>query len=183
MKIYTKKGDQGKTSLLGGTKVPKDHARIEAYGSTDELNSFIGLLLEELPAGSDQKNILKTVQYIIFEIGASLATEADKSHLYEANLTEAQIQQLEQVIDAMQEVLPVQKYFVLPGGYKSVALAHVCRTVCRRAERQVVYLNNSESINPLILIYLNRLSDYLFVLSRKLAMDFGAEEVYWIPEK
>ena len=182
MKIYTKKGDQGKTSLLGGTKVPKYHVRIEAYGSTDELNSFIGLLIEELPTNSDQKAILKMVQYTIFEIGASLATEQDKAHLYEANLKDSQILQLEQAIDAMQEVLPVQKYFVLPGGHKSVALAHVCRTVCRRAERQVVELSNAETINPIILIYLNRLSDYLFVLSRKLAQDFGAEEVYWIPE-
>ncbi len=183
MKIYTKGGDKGKTSLLGGTRVPKYHVRIEAYGSTDELNSHIGLLIEELPANSDQKEILKTVQYKIFELGASLATEQNKQNLYAPDLKELHIQQLESAIDAMQLALPEQKYFILPGGHKSVALAHICRTVCRRAERQVTLLNDTEPVHPVILPYLNRLSDYLFVLSRKLAKDSGAEEVYWIPEK
>ena len=183
MKIYTKGGDKGKTSLLGGTRVAKHHDRIEAYGSTDELNSCIGLLIEELPKDSDQKELLKTIQYKIFELGASLATEQDKQQLYAPDLKEVHIQQLEQAIDAMQAVLPEQKYFVLPGGHKSVAMAHVCRTVCRRAERQVVLLNETESVHPVILPYLNRLSDYLFVVSRKLAQDFGVEEVYWMPEK
>jgi cob(I)alamin adenosyltransferase len=183
MKIYTKGGDKGKTSLLGGTRVSKHHARIEAYGTTDELNSVIGLLIEELPSDSDHKQILKTVQYKIFELGSSLATEQDKQQLYTPDLKEAHIVQLEEAIDTMQLVLPVQKYFVLPGGHRSVATAHLCRTVCRRAERQVVFLNESEPVHPVILPYLNRLSDYLFVLSRKLAQDFGADEVFWIPEK
>lgn len=183
MKIYTKGGDKGKTSLLGGTRVPKHHMRIEAYGSTDELNSCIGLLIEELPGDSNQKEILKTVQYKIFELGASLATESDKQDLYSPNLNESHIKQLEEAIDAMQAVLPEQKYFVLPGGHKSIAIAHLCRTVCRRAERQVTLLHESESTHPIILPYLNRLSDYLFVVSRKLAQDYGVDEVYWIPEK
>lgn len=183
MKIYTKGGDKGKTSLLGGTRVAKHHVRIEAYGSTDELNSCIGLLIEELPNDSDQKVLLKSVQYKLFELGASLASEENKQDLYKPNLTEAHITQLEQAIDAMQLVLPEQKYFVLPGGHKSVAVAHLCRTVCRRAERQVALLNEAETIHPIILPYLNRLSDYLFVVSRKLAKDFGVDEVYWIPEK
>src|SRR6187402_3278730 len=183
MKIYTKGGDKGKTSLLGGTRVAKYHDRIEAYGSTDELNSCIGLLIEELPKNSDQKELLKNIQYKIFELGASLATEQDKQLLYAPDLKEAHIQQLEEAIDAMQAVLPKQKYFVLPGGHKSVAMAHLCRTVCRRAERQVVLFNETEPVHPVILPYLNRLSDYLFVVSRKLALDFGVEEVYWIPEK
>jgi cob(I)alamin adenosyltransferase len=183
MKIYTKGGDKGKTSLLGGTRVPKHHIRIEAYGTTDELNSCIGLLIEELPNDSDQKALLKTVQYKIFELGASLATEPDKQQLYAPDLTEAHIQQLEEAIDAMQAVLPKQKYFVLPGGHRSVAMAHLCRTVCRRAERQVVLLNEKDPVHPVILPFLNRLSDYLFVVSRKLAQDFGADEVFWIPEK
>lgn len=183
MKIYTKGGDKGKTSLLGGTRVAKHHIRIEAYGSTDELNSCIGLLIEELPALSDQRAVLKTIQYKLFELGASLATEADKQQLYAPDLKESLIQQLEDAIDAMQAVLPEQKYFVLPGGHKSVAMAHLCRTVCRRAERHVVLVNETEPVHALILPFLNRLSDYLFVLSRKLAQDFGADEVFWIPEK
>jgi cob(I)alamin adenosyltransferase len=183
MKIYTKGGDKGKTSLLGGTRVAKYSDRIEAYGSTDELNSCIALLIEELPSYSEQKELLKEVQYKIFELGASLATEKNKQELYAPNLKEEHITHLEEAIDKMQALLPEQKYFILPGGHKSVAMAHLCRTVCRRAERQVVLLNDSEPIHPMIIPYLNRLSDYLFVVSRKLALDFGVEEVYWIPEK
>lgn len=183
MKIYTKGGDKGKTSLLGGTRVAKHHIRIEAYGSTDELNSCIGLLIEELPAHSDQKEILKTVQYKIFELGASLASEPDKQDLYAPDLNESHIKQLEDAIDAMQAVLPEQKYFILPGGHKSIATAHLCRTVCRRAERHVTLLHDSNPTHEIILPYLNRLSDYLFVVSRKLAQDFGVDEVFWIPEK
>ena len=183
MKIYTKGGDKGKTSLLGGTRVEKYNDRIEAYGSTDELNSCIGLLLEELPKKSEQKELLKEVQYKIFELGASLATEKDKQALYAPNLKEEHITHLEQAIDTMQTLLPEQKFFILPGGHKSVAMAHLCRTVCRRAERQVVLLNDTEPVHPMILPYLNRLSDYLFVVSRKLAFDFNVEEVFWIPEK
>lgn len=183
MKIYTKKGDQGTTSLLGGTKVSKHHTRIEAYGSTDELNSFIGLLIEELPKHSDQKKILEAIQYKIFELGASLATELEKQHLYTPDLKEAHLHQLEQAIDKMQEALPTLSHFIMPGGHPSIAAAHICRTVCRRAERQVAYLNESEPVHPLILPYLNRLSDYLFVVSRKMAQDFGIVEVKWIPGK
>lgn len=183
MKIYTKGGDKGKTSLLGGTRVVKYHARIEAYGSTDELNSYIGLLIEELPAVFPQKEILKNIQYKIFELGASLATEPEKQQLYAPDLNEMHIKQLEEAIDEIQAVLPEQKYFILPGGHKAVAIAHICRTVCRRAERQVVQLNETEPIHPVILPFLNRLSDYLFVVSRKLAQDFDAGEVFWIPAK
>ena len=183
MKIYTKGGDKGKTSLLGGTRVAKYNDRIEAYGTTDELNSCIALLIEELPPNSDQKDLLKEVQYKIFELGASLATEQDKQKLYAPNLKEEHIKKLENAIDVMQAVLPELKYFVLPGGHKSVAMAHLCRTVCRRAERQVVLLHDAEPVHPIILPYLNRLSDYLFVVSLKLAFDFNVEEVYWIPEK
>lgn len=183
MKIYTKKGDQGSTSLLGGTRVPKHHARIEAYGSTDELNSFIGALIEEMPSDSDQASLLKMVQYKIFEIGSSLATEPDKQHLYTPDLTEEHIRPLELAIDAMQDILPKLTHFIMPRGHRSIAAAHICRTVCRRAERHVSYLNESEPTHPVILPFLNRLSDYLFVLSRKLALDFGIEEVKWVPEK
>lgn len=183
MKIYTKKGDQGITSLLGGTKVPKHHARIEAYGSTDELNSFVGLLIAELPQASDQEQLLHKIQYTIFELGASLATEKEQEHLYTPNLTEAHILQLEQAIDAMQDVLPKLTHFIMPSGHRAIATAHICRTICRRAERNVAYLNETEAVHPFILPYLNRLSDYLFVVSRKLAKDFEVEEVKWLPGK
>lgn len=183
MKIYTKTGDKGTSSLLGGTRVSKSHERLEAYGTTDELNSFIALLLSKIPAHHTAYSILRNAQSLLFEIGASLATEENKQHLYQPNLSENNILELENSMDQMTENLPIQKHFILPAPQESVALAHVCRTICRRAERAVIAIPDKASFHPLLIPYLNRLSDYFFVLSRQLSKDTSTEEVYWIPEK
>ncbi len=181
LKIYTKTGDQGKTSLIGGTKVAKSSLRIESYGTIDELNSFIGLLIDNLD-NKQGKKMLKEVQDRLFTIGASLACDPDKeSKMKIPDLNEADIRLLEDEIDKMQSKLPEMKHFILPGGHVAVSTAHIARCVCRRAERACVHLHEAEFVEPLILKYLNRLSDYLFVLARYIGHKLKVKEVIWKP--
>ncbi len=180
MKIYTKTGDKGSTSLLGGTRVSKNHIRIESYGEVDELNSFIGLLRDQ-DIQEDAKNFLLEVQDRLFTIGSSLASDPGKSKVKIPELSQEDIDLLEKEIDKMNEVLPEMRSFVLPGGHTFVSFCHIARCVCRRAERHVVRLAQNEEVNELVIIYLNRLSDYLFVLSRKIAFDLKAIETPWKP--
>lgn len=181
-KIYTKTGDLGKTSLIGGTKVLKNHLRIESYGTTDELNSYIGLVNDNL-LDSHSKFILKEIQDRLFTIGSSLACDPEKEPLMKIpDLKEEDILLLENEIDKMNETLPVMKSFILPGGHITVSTIHVARCICRRAERICVHLQQENiSVDPLIIKYLNRLSDYLFVLARYTGHLLGAEEVPWKP--
>ena len=189
MKIYTKTGDVGETSLFGGRRVLKSELRIDAYGTVDELNSWIGLLRDvEIQQGT--KDLLKEIQDRLFTLCSTLAADPDNAKLKTPDLHESDIELLEKAIDEMDEVLEPLRNFVLPGGHVYVSYCHLARTVCRRAERLCVALNHSHAsdtssnANELIAIkYLNRLSDYLFSLSRKIAKDLGAEEVNWFPRK
>lgn len=178
-KIYTKTGDSGETSLFGGTRVPKSHLRVEVYGTVDELNAHIGLLgdLIETP---QYKAVLKEVQDRLFTIGSVLASDPSKNMMV-PDLKLDDIQLLENEIDTMELALPALKNFILPGGHQTVSFCNIARTVCRRAERLAVALDNIEKIDPLSIKYLNRLSDYLFVLGRKVGKDLGATEVIWKP--
>lgn len=180
LKIYTKTGDKGQTGLLGGTRVPKHHIRIEAYGTVDELNSWIGLLRDSI-ADEYQKGILIETQDRLFTIGSSLASDPQKSKVKIPHLGEDDITLFEKEMDAMDAVLPPMKNFVLPGGHEIVSKCHITRCVCRRAERRVNQLAESEQVDDLVIKYLNRLSDYLFMLSRKLAHDLNAPETPWKP--
>ena len=183
MKIYTKTGDLGKTSLIGGQKVSKSELKIEAYGTVDELNSFIGLLRDqEVNRNLERQQLLQDVQDNCFVIGSVLATVAGYTKFKLPDITEAHVEQLERAIDQMDEGLPELKYFVLPGGHPSVSIAHVCRTVTRRAERCIIRLSQEEEVNPIVIKYINRLSDYFFVLSRKMGQELGAPEINWMPE-
>lgn len=181
-KIYTKTGDQGKTSLIGGTKVYKSDLRIEAYGTVDELNSFIGLCLDHLKS-HNINNVLAEVQDRLFTIGSALACDPEKeTKLKIPDLHEEDINLLEKEIDKMNEVLPVMKSFILPGGHVTVSGLHVARTVCRRSERYCVKMLKKEmEVESLIIKYLNRLSDYLFVLARFAAHQLGVAEIPWKP--
>jgi cob(I)alamin adenosyltransferase len=183
-KIYTKTGDAGNTSLIGGTKVPKSHIRISAYGTVDELNAFIGLLNDQL-SDTHSREMLREIQDRLFTIGSSLACDPEKEIAMQIpDLKESDILLLEKEIDAMNEKLPEMKSFILPGGHVAVSTAHVCRTVCRRAERIIVELDSIQPLGqPLIVKYINRLSDYLFVLARYLGFLLGAEEVKWVARK
>lgn len=180
MKVYTKKGDQGQTGILGGTRLPKHHLRIESYGTVDELNAFIGVLRDGIDI-EQHRNDLKKVQDELFTIGSQLASDPEKNKMKLPMIDEKEIAYLEERMDAMDAELPEMRSFVLPGGHPSVSNAHVCRCVCRRAERLCSALSENEAVNPLILQYLNRLSDYFFVLSRHLTMKLGVEEVPWQP--
>ncbi len=182
LKIYTKTGDSGKTSLIGGTKVSKSHLRIETYGTTDELNSYIGLV-SDLITDDHSKVILKEIQDRLFTIGSSLACDPHKEPLMKIpDLKEADVELLEKEIDKMNEVLVPMKFFILPGGHPSVSTTHVARCVCRRAERLCVNMQEHELfVDPLVIKYINRLSDYLFVLSRFIGYLLGVEEVAWRP--
>lgn len=180
MKIYTKTGDRGMTSLVGGTRVSKGDLKIESYGTVDELNSWIGVL-RDLPVNESRKDLLKEIQDRLFTIGADLASEAEQTKKKIPDLLETDIELLEKQMDEMNEVIPPLRAFVLPGGHQSVSFTHVARTVCRRAERLVIRLSDLEETNPLIIKYLNRLSDFLFVLSRKVTQELGTEEVAWKP--
>lgn len=182
MKIYTKTGDSGTTSLLGGARVSKAHVRIEAYGTVDELNSYVGLLRDQ-DVNTNRKELLKQIQDRLFTLGAHLATELGKDKVVKPDLFEEDIQLLEDQMDSMDSELPELKSFVLPGGHQSVSFAHLARCVCRRAERIVIALNETEPVDALIVQYLNRLSDFLFVLGRKMAAELSAEEVKWEPRK
>ncbi len=183
MKVYTRKGDQGKTSLIGGTRVSKSHLRIEAYGTVDELNCYIGLVRDQ-EVNNGRKDFLKEIQDRLFTVGATLATDPAKSSSKVPDLLQEDIDNLEQAMDKMNEVLPAMKFFVLPGGHQSVSFAHLARVVCRRAERLCIRLSEQdEEVEALVLKYLNRLSDYLFVLSRLMTQELDAEEVPWVPRK
>jgi cob(I)alamin adenosyltransferase len=180
MKIYTKTGDAGETSLIGGTRVPKFHLRIESYGTIDELNSYIGLIQCQ-PIDPHAQQILKEIQDRLFTIGASLAADPDKSRMKIPDLKAADIALLELEMDTMNEVLPELKHFVLPGGNTIVSYCHIARCICRRAERLTVQLAAESFVDNQVTIYLNRLSDYLFVLGRKLTFDMNSEENIWVP--
>ena len=189
MKVYTKTGDTGTTALFGGTRVPKHHIRIESYGTVDELNSHIGLIRDQ-EINSIYKNVLIEVQDRLFTVGAILATPPEKEtlksgekRLQNLGIVETDIEFLENQIDSMEESLPPMTHFVLPGGHTTVSYCHIARCVCRRAERLAVHLNDIEPTNEMVIKYLNRLSDYLFVLARKLSYDLKADEVQWIPRK
>ncbi|MGM0635695.1 MAG: cob(I)yrinic acid a,c-diamide adenosyltransferase [Bacteroidota bacterium] len=189
MKIYTKTGDEGTTALFGGTRVPKSHIRIDAYGTVDELNSHIGMI-KDLSGDEAIKTRLNQIQDRLFTIGSILATDPEKATLKNGKerlsipkISESDIHQLETDIDKMNEELPPMTHFILPGGHPTVSQCHISRCVCRRAERISTALNGSEPIEPKVLKYLNRLSDYLFVLARKISKDVDAEEVKWIPKK
>ncbi len=189
MKIYTKTGDQGITALFGGTRVPKHHIRIDSYGTVDELNSYIGLIRDQ-HIDANTKDTLIEIQNKLFTVGAVLATDPAKAILKNgtkrlniATISEADVQFLEQEIDRMDTLLPPMTHFVLPGGHETVSFCHVARCVCRRAERLATALYELEPFEDTTLHYLNRLSDYLFVLARKLSMDLQADEIQWIPTK
>lgn len=182
MKIYTKTGDLGKTSLIGGTKVPKSHLRIETYGTVDELNSHIGLV-SDLIDDQASKIILKEIQDRLFTIGSSLACDPEKEPLMKMpDLKEGDVVLLGKEIDLMNEVLTPMKFFILPGGHVAISSTHVARCVCRRAERLCVNMQEHELfVDPLVIKYINRLSDYLFVLSRYVAHLLKVEEIGWKP--
>lgn len=182
IKIYTKTGDTGETSLIGGTKVPKSHMRIDAYGTIDELNSYIGLLGDHF-RHEPSNTALKEIQDRLFTIGSSLACDPDKEpKLKIPDLKEEDVHWLEQHIDAMSNGLPIMKSFILPGGHVSVSTAHIVRCICRRAERRCVNMIEHELfVDPLVIKYLNRLSDYLFVLARFIAYELKVDEIAWKP--
>ncbi len=189
MKIYTKTGDKGTTALFGGTRVPKHHIRIESYGTVDELNAHIGLLKDQ-DMDVHYKDLLSHIQDRLFTVGAILATDPDKALLKSGKerlnipkISDANIERLETEMDQMNESLPPMTNFILPGGHQTVSFCHIARCVCRRAERFATALNDLEPIEPNTLRYLNRLSDFLFVLARKLSSDLKADEIKWIPEK
>lgn len=189
MKIYTKTGDKGTTALFGGTRVPKHHIRIESYGTVDELNSHLGLVRDQ-DINPHYKKMLMLIQDKLFTVGAVLATDPEKAifksgkeRLNIPKISSEDIEFLEKEMDMMNDALPPMTHFVLPGGHQTVSFCHIARTVCRRAERLASALNGLEPFDAHTLTYLNRLSDYLFVLARKLSHDLQAEEVKWIPEK
>ena len=189
MKIYTKTGDSGTTALFGGTRVPKHHIRIESYGTVDELNSWLGLIRDQ-EINEQSKNQLAHIQDKLFTLGAILATDPEKAILKNGKerlnipkISSADIKSLENAIDEMDASLPQMTHFILPGGHTSVSYCHIARTVCRRAERIGTLLFENEPFDEEVLSYLNRLSDYLFVLARKLSKELQAEEIKWIPEK
>jgi len=189
MKIYTKTGDKGTTALFGGTRVPKHHIRIDSYGTVDELNSHIGLIRDQ-NISQHFKSILVEVQDRLFTVGAILATDPEKAILKSGKarlnipkISSNDIELLEKEMDAMNTELPPMTHFVLPGGHQTVSFCHIARCVCRRAERLATALNEIEPFQEETLMYLNRLSDYLFVLARKLSYDLQAEEIKWIPKK
>ena len=189
MKVYTKTGDKGTTALFGGTRVPKFHIRIESYGTVDELNSYIGLIRDQ-EMNMHYKEVLIEIQDRLFTVGAILATDPEKAILKNGKerlnipkISEKDLDYLEKEIDTMETELSPMTHFVLPGGHTTVSYCHIARCVCRRAERLAAHLNDIEPTDEMVLKYLNRLSDYLFVLARKLTFDLKANEVKWIPKK
>lgn len=177
--VYTRRGDHGQTSLVGGERVSKCCARIESYGTIDELNSLLGLLIAEMGETADVE-FLRDVQNHLFIVGANLAT--DTSHVSlrpQSCVTDAMVRAVEREIDEIDGSLPPLRLFVLPGGTHAAAVCHVCRTVCRRAERRILALAEEASVDPLVLSYVNRLSDFFFVLARKLNVTAGTSEIFW----
>ena len=179
MKIYTRKGDQGQTSLIGGKRVPKHHLKIEAYGTVDELNSHIGLIRDQKP-GAEITGVLKEIQDRLFTIGSQLAVASENTKMKLPELYDEDILFLEKEIDRMDGELEPMKSFILPGGHTTVSFVHIARCVCRRAERICVQLAEESKVDEKIIRYLNRLSDFIFTLSRKLSKDLDAEEVPWV---
>ena len=180
MKIYTKTGDLGTTALLGGSRVPKHHLRIEAYGTLDELNSHIGFLRDQGINKRSTEELLE-VQDRLFTLGSLLASEPGKSKVKIPEISGSDVIYLEDAIDQMNENLPPMRNFVLPGGHQAVSACHIARCVCRRSERIIVQLSESSEVPAIVLEYMNRLSDYLFILSRFLSAEFGANETPWKP--
>jgi cob(I)alamin adenosyltransferase len=179
-RIYTKTGDKGETSLIGGVRVPKYHIRIESYGTIDELNSYIGLIIDCM-AGKEKSGTLYEIQDRLFTIGSVLASDPEKSRMKVPDVQESDINLLENEMDAMDAELPALKNFILPGGTMAASHCHVARCICRRAERLVVHLASETEVPDIIIRYLNRLSDYLFMFARKLVHDAGATETPWRP--
>ncbi|QSE97708.1 cob(I)yrinic acid a,c-diamide adenosyltransferase [Fulvivirga lutea] len=182
MKVYTKTGDKGTTSLFGGLRVSKAHDRINAYGTVDELNSHIGLLRDQAVNGG-RHDVLVEIQDRLFTVGSILATEPGNTKVKIPKLAETDLTFLEEEIDKMDTELEPMKSFILPGGHQSVSFCHIARCVCRRAERLVILLQETEEVDQLVVQYLNRLSDYLFVLSRKMTAELKAPETPWVPRK
>ncbi|MDW7694184.1 cob(I)yrinic acid a,c-diamide adenosyltransferase [Flammeovirgaceae bacterium SG7u.111] len=182
MKIYTKTGDKGTTSLLGGKRVSKAHARIDAYGTVDELNSYVGLVRDQ-KSNEGRKELLVQIQERLFTLGSSLAADPEKDKLFVPDIYESDIETLETAMDEMDSQLPPMKNFVLPGGHQSVSFCHLARVVCRRAERLCIKLSESEEVDDKVVRYLNRLSDFFFVLGRKMSVELNAEEIPWKPRE
>ncbi len=180
MKVYTKNGDSGTTQLIGGTRVSKSSLRLESYGTIDELNSFIGLIRDQ-EIDEKYKIQLIEIQDRLFTIGSSLASDPQKSKMKIPDLLESDIEFLELSIDDMDKELPEMKFFVLPGGHQTVSYCHIARCVCRRAERVIISLHEHEYVSEIVFKYINRLSDYLFVISRKLSKDLNIIEQPWKP--
>jgi len=178
MKVYTKKGDKGQTQLLGGSIVDKDHVKLECYGTIDELNSFIGNICDQ-DLKEFHKEILLNIQNQLFNLGSVISFDGKKDKINLPNITAKNIEMLEKAIDKMEESLPMLKNFILPSGHPTTSKCHIARTVCRRAERNLVTLSKTSEIDNLHLQYLNRLSDYLFVLSRAVLKENNAEEIEW----
>ena len=177
--VYTRTGDKGTTSLVGGERVPKTHQRIECYGTTDELNSFIGLLEDAVTEEAD-KDFLRFIQHKMFSIGSYLATDQKNTELkMESRITGDTIRRIEAEIDRLDSALPPLKNFVLPAGGRATSLAHVCRTVCRRAERQIYRLAETDGVEDNVLVFINRLSDYFFILARKECILKNGGEIIW----
>ncbi len=178
-RVYTKTGDKGETSIVGGIRVKKSCERLEAYGTVDELSSQLGLLASLLPDGEDKSLIIR-IQTNLFNVCTNLATDQSQTPLYDsAKLADGEIELLEQEVDRIMKLLPERQGFILPGGCQAAAQAHVCRTVCRRAERRIVALSEVAQISPETLQYVNRLSDYLFVLAKKINFNAGVSEIVW----
>ena len=181
MKVYTKKGDKGTTQLIGGTRIPKNSLRIEAYGTVDELNSYIGLIRDQ-EIKTEHKTQLLEIQDRLFTLGSLLASDPNKKSMKLPEIKEKDITNLEEWIDEMDTVLEPMRNFVLPGGHTTVSYTQITRCVCRRAERIITELSLVDVVSPIILAYINRLSDYLFVLGRKFTKDLNAEEQAWKPK-
>ena len=180
MKVYTKTGDKGNTSLIGGKRVPKFHTRIEAYGTIDELNSYMGLI-RDLMIDKDIKLLISEIQSKLMHASSVLATETEESQKKYAKIIEVDISKLEKEIDRMNEELPPLTKFILPGGHQTISHCHIARTICRRAERSIVLVADNDFVDEKVIKYINRLSDYLFTLARYMSDKLGAEEVEWLP--
>ncbi len=182
MKIYTQTGDQGTTSLLGGTRVAKSDLRIDAYGAVDELNAYIGVVRDSINDEYGRTTLLK-IQHVLFVIGSHLACEKEALKTKLPVLEEKEVLFLEEAIDRMNESLPPMTHFILPGGHVSISFCHVARTICRRSERNIVALQQKTAVDPLIMMYMNRLADYLFVLARYIGYQLDIDEIQWKPKK
>jgi len=178
MKVYTKKGDKGKTQLLGGSMVSKNHIKLECYGTIDELNAFIGNIYDQ-EISAFHKEILLKIQNQLFNLGSIISFDGKKDKIKLPNVTAENIEMMEKAIDKMEESLPMLKNFILPSGHPTASICHIARTVCRRAERNLVALGQEETIDNLHIQYLNRLSDYLFVLARAILKENNAPEIEW----